>query len=69
MQSTLNLTGDRGIKMTVYHYLPPYSEGYDGIGITPDVTVELADEIADKNIYLIGDKDDNQLKAAVDSIK
>jgi len=69
MQSTLNLTGDRGVKLTTYHYLPPYSEGYDGEGITPDVEVRMAEEFADKNIYLIGDKDDNQLKAAAESIK
>ena len=69
MQSTMNLSDNRGIKMTTYHYLPPYSESYEGIGITPDVEVELSEELAGKNIYLIGDKDDNQLKAAVDSIK
>lgn len=69
MQSTFNLSDDRGVKMTTYHYLPPYAASYEGIGISPDVTVELADELKDKNIYLIGDKDDNQLKAAVESIK
>ena len=69
MQSTMNLSDNRGIKMTTYHYLPPYSESYEGIGIAPDIEVELSEELAGKNIYLIGDKDDNQLKAAVDSIK
>ena len=69
MQSTLSLSGNRGVKLTTYHYLPPYSEGYDGIGITPDVTVEMSEEFADKNIFIIGDKDDNQLKTAVESIK
>lgn len=69
MQSTLQLSDNRGLKLTTYHYLPPYSEGYHGIGIVPDIEVELSDEFKDKNIYLIGDKDDDQLKAAVDSIK
>ncbi len=74
MQSTFKLEkdtgsdGDRGVKMTTYHYLPPYSDSYEGIGIKPDIDVPLADEIKDKNIFLLTDKEDNQLKAAVDAL-
>lgn len=69
MQSTLQLSDNRGLKLTTYHYLPPYSESYNGIGIIPDIEAELSEKFKDKNIYLIGDKNDDQLKAAVDSIK
>ncbi len=65
MQSTLTLSGDRGVKMTTYHYLPPYSPSYDGIGIVPDVNVPLDDAIKDKNIFLLTDEEDNQLREAV----
>ncbi len=68
MQSTFKLDGDRGVKITTYHYLPPYSESYEGIGIKPDIDVPLADSIKDKNIFLLTDKEDNQLKAAVDAL-
>ena len=45
------------------------AKGYDGIGIEPDVTVELDEKLADRNIYDIEDSEDNQLIAAVEAIK
>ncbi len=69
MQSSMQLTDNRGVKITTYHYLPPYSDSYEGIGIVPDIVEELSDELKNKNIFLIDDKDDNQLRAAVDAIK
>jgi len=72
MQSIINLAyyGYTGaVKCTTKKYFPPLSEGYDGIGITPDLTVELDEALMDKNIYDIADSEDNQLIAAIGAIK
>ncbi len=69
MQTTFYLGTDRGLKLTTRHYLPPYSESYDGIGIVPHINVEVAPELADKNIFMFTDEEDNQLGAAVNALK
>ena len=69
MQSTISLSGGTGVKVTTYHYLPPYAESYEGIGIKPDVEVELDEALQNKNIFLIGDEEDNQLGEAVKTFK
>ena len=71
MQTIINLAyyGYSGaVKVTNKKYFPPLSEGYDGIGIEPDVTVELDEKLSDRNIYDIADEEDNQLRAAIDAI-
>ena len=54
------------LKLTVALYYPASGEGYDGVGITPDVTVELSEAAASKNIYELADADDNQLQKALE---
>lgn len=56
---------DGAVKMTTKMYFPPLSDGYDGIGITPDLEVELDEALQNKNIYKITDEEDNQLQAAI----
>jgi len=46
-----------GIKITTDVYFPPCGENYDGVGILPDVVVELEDG-----------ETDNQLQAAIDQL-
>lgn len=41
MQSTYAFTDNSSITLTVAFYNPPSGENYDGVGITPDVSVEL----------------------------
>ena len=60
---------DGVLKLTTHMYFPPLGEGYDGIGITPDVTVELDEALKTKNIYEITDAEDNQLQAAIKEFK
>ena len=72
MQTIINLAyyGYTGaLKLTTKKYLPPLSDCYDGIGIEPDVTVELADALTSKNIYDISDYEDNQLQKAIIAVK
>ncbi len=71
MQSIFSLAYygyDGAVKMTTKMYFPPLSEGYDGIGITPDLEVELDEALQNKNIYKITDQEDNQLQAAISLI-
>ena len=71
-QTTYSLTryGYGGaLKLTSFYYSAPLGECYDGVGITPHVVVELSEEAAAYNINLLPDHLDNQLGAAVDSMK
>ena len=68
MQSIIALSNwgfDGAVKMTTKKYFPPISEGYDGIGIKPDLEVELDKALENKNIYKFTDEEDNQLQAAI----
>lgn len=72
MQTTYSLSRygyDGALKLTTAHYFPPCGEGYDGIGITPHVVVELSEEAQKYNINLLPDGLDNQLAAAIDTLK
>ena len=57
------------MKITTYHYLPPYSDSYEGLGIVPNVAVDLDESLKNKNLFLISDEEDNQLGAAVKTFK
>lgn len=60
---------DGALKLTTFYYYPPCGEGYDGIGITPHVVVELSEEALRYNINVLPDDLDNQLAAAVAALK
>ena len=64
MQTTIMFNDGSGFKYTYRLYCPPFSDNYDGVGIAPDVTVDLDEDLKNINIYLVDDKDDNQLAAA-----
>ena len=57
------------LKLTTFYYSSPLGNCYDGEGITPHDVVELSEEAARYNINLLPDRLDNQLTAAVDSMK
>jgi carboxyl-terminal processing protease len=72
MQTTFSLARygyDGALKLTTAHYFPPCGEGYDGIGITPHVEVSLSEEAQKYNINLLPDSLDNQLTAAIETMK
>ena len=69
LQRFFMLKDGSAFKISVGKYNPPYSENYDGIGIAPDVTVELSEEAAGMNFYKLTDQNDNQLIAAVKELK
>lgn len=66
VQTIYSLPDGGGVKMTTKMYFPPFSDGYDGIGITPNIVVEMADEFKNVSLYKISDADDTQLQRAID---
>ena len=50
-------------------YYPPVSDNFEGVGLTPDVEVELNDEAKNTNLYKLPLEKDDQLKKAVEIIK
>lgn len=68
MQTVIPLSNGGGIKFSTQMYNPPYGENYEGVGITPDKTVELSDD-ALSHYYRMTDEEDTQLQAAIDDVK
>lgn len=57
-----------GLRVTTEMYYPPLSDYYHGIGLTPDVTVELDESLKNKKVYELTDTEDNQLKTALNML-
>ncbi len=68
MQSTIPLSFGGAISVTYRMYNPPFSDNYHGVGIVPDIEIELDESLEGKNIYKITDEEDNQLEAAVKAL-
>lgn len=56
------------ITITSFFYNPPFGENYDGVGIYPDIEVELPDEYKNKNTLIIPQESDTQLRAALSEL-
>ncbi len=58
------------IKLTTGYYNPPSGENYDGKGISPHGgETPLDDAVKHKNLYLLTEAEDNQLRAAIAAVK
>lgn len=57
------------LKLTTSHYFPPCGEGYDGIGVFPDIEEVLSEEAASVNIYKLAEADDNQLQRVLEELR
>jgi carboxyl-terminal processing protease len=77
VQTTMQLKSNGGwIKLTTAAYYTPSGRNVDGVGIEPDISVELDKSVQDRirleNLNLvddISDSDDAQLLAAVDKVR
>ena len=69
MQNIISLPTGGALKYTTNLFNGPTTPNFDGVGITPEVYVELADELEGKNYFEISDEADNQLKSAYDALK
>ena len=54
--------------MTTFLYSPPYSDNFDGIGVTPDVVAELEGDAANKSVALLTEEEDTQLAAGIEVV-
>ena len=65
VQSLIPLKDGSALRISTSMYAPPFSENYEGIGITPDIAVSLADEYKYVNLFKLDYENDTQLQAAV----
>lgn len=64
VQTILPLTDGTAVKITISRYFTPKGVCIHGIGVAPDVEVDLKDEL--KQQVVIEHEDDNQLQTAID---
>ena len=66
IQSVFNLSDGSGLKITTAEYFTPNGKEINKKGITPDIEVKLPDTV--KSVYAVEEKDDTQLKKAVEEL-
>lgn len=64
-QFTIPLEDGSAVVLSAAKYNPPFSENYNGIGVAPDIEVDLPEELKTINRLKISDSDDTQLQAAI----
>lgn len=69
MQTIKYLSDGSGYRVTYRLYCPPFSDNYDGVGVTPDIVEDLDEALKTVNPYKISDEEDNQLRRAVEALK
>ncbi len=67
VQSVIPLNDGSAVKLTVSTYYTPAGRNIHGLGITPDVEVELNEEL--KKLAVVPLAEDNQLQCAVEVVK
>ncbi len=70
VQTTFQLKSNGGwLKLTTAAYYTPNGHSVDGLGVQPDIDVDLAEDIKALPIDLIEQDDDAQLWAALDEVR
>ncbi|MBQ7161343.1 MAG: S41 family peptidase [Clostridia bacterium] len=65
MQTIVPLSDGSAVRISFRMYSPPKSDNYHGVGIKPDVEVELDPSLKNLSLFAITDEQDNQLQAAI----
>jgi carboxyl-terminal processing protease len=68
MQRVINLNDGTALDLSVAYFYPPKSDNFEGVGVTPDISVTLSQE-KQNNFYSLADSDDDQLQAGLKYIK
>ena len=63
----LTLSDGSGLKVTIEEYYTPNRNKINGVGIKPDVVVELPQGV--ESSYNLEEKDDTQLQKAIEILK
>ncbi len=66
VQQIMALSDGSALSISYKMYSPPYSDNYEGVGITPDVVVEPNEVLSSTNLFKVEYEDDNQLQYAVE---
>lgn len=70
VQTTMQLKSNQGwIKLTTAAYYTPNGKSVDGVGVQPDIDIDLADDVRHLPIDQIDQDDDAQLWAALDEVR
>lgn len=69
VQSIIELSDGSGLKLSTAMYAPPYSDNFEGVGITPDIVVKMPDKYRNVNIFTLEPEEDAQLQAAIELYK
>lgn len=67
-QTMYMLPDGSAFKFTTGRYDPPSGVNYDGVGVIPDVIVDLSEEAEKVGFYKLTDENDNQLKVAAEAL-
>jgi carboxyl-terminal processing protease len=67
VQSLLPLGDGTAIKLTTAHYYTPGGTDLHGVGLTPDIEVELDEELRTQAV--VEKSEDNQLQAAIEALQ
>lgn len=67
VQSIIPLSDGSAVKLTVSTYYTPAGRNIHGMGITPDVVVELDEELKQQPVVPLSE--DNQVQAAIEEVK
>ena len=67
-QTMFNLSNGGVVKLTTFLYDPPLQDNYDGMGITPDIVIEMNEDYKDIDLHLLEKENDNQLQYALNYI-
>ena len=65
VQSLMEFSDGSAFKFTSAKYYTPSGECIDGVGISPDIEVDLSKEAAQKSLGQLSIQEDDQLRTAV----
>lgn len=65
VQSLIPFEDGSALRISTSMYAPPYSDNYEGVGITPDVESELDEEYRNINLFKLAHENDAQLQTAL----
>lgn len=68
MQTIIPMTDGSAVRVSFRMYSPPKSDNYHGVGIVPDIEIEIDPELKNLSLYVISDEQDNQLQAAIKAL-
>lgn len=65
VQSLIPFDDGSALRISTSMYAPPYSDNYEGVGITPDIESELDEQYRGINLFKLAHDNDAQLQAAL----